>query len=94
VNDAYKLTIKELKQDKTLKEYDITKLGIYLNYSIFWNDHMNDKVQAYKIMYEPYKKASEHISGLPQNVFEDTKKLLHKIEGLLLEWKPENFDVD
>ena len=95
VNDYYKSIIKELKENKeknSLKPYDITKLGVYLNYSLFWNDHMEDKNQAYEIMYEHYKKATEHIAGLPQSVFEDTKKLLSKIEVLLLEWKPQNLD--
>ena len=65
VNDLYKETIKELRIDKTLKEYDITKLGTYLNYSIFWFKQMGNKNKAYMIMYEPYKLALEHISGLP-----------------------------
>ena len=63
------------------------KLGLALNYSVFYYEILNDKQTAFKIASEIFNMANDRLGGSEENQYKDSLAILQLLKENIELWK-------
>ena len=82
------------KCGKSLKPYNSTKLGLALNYSVFYYEVKNDIPKACQLAEEALESAKQNIDNMDNDDARDALSIVELLKENLSLWKEENEDDD
>ena len=74
---------------KELKICDPIRLGLALNYSVFYYEIMNNKEKACELAKESFEDASNQIDNLPESDYKDSSLIIQLLRDNLSLWESE-----
>jgi 14-3-3 protein epsilon len=82
------------QSSKNLKPYNSTKLGLALNYSVFYYEVKNDIPKACSLAEEALEAAKQNIDNMDNEDARDALSIVELLKENLSLWKEENEDDD
>mmetsp|Transcript_9051 Transcript_9051/g.10245 ORF Transcript_9051/g.10245 Transcript_9051/m.10245 type:complete len:116 (+) Transcript_9051:385-732(+) len=91
-DNALKYYQKATDEGATLENYSPIKLGLALNFSVFYFEVRDSKDEAIKLAEEAFQAATEKIDPMEEEVYRDSNGIIELLKENLELWKEEDND--
>jgi hypothetical protein len=83
-----------MKEASSLESYSPIKLGLALNFSVFYFEVRENKEEACKLAQKALDEANESLEDAKEDVYRDAKGIIDLLSENLELWKDEDNDKD
>lgn len=91
---AYKEAADLVYSDKGLESTHPLRLGLILNFSVFFYEILGDKMKALYLAREAFEEAIIKIDVLPDERYRDTTLILQLLRDNVAAWTAADYDID